>query len=295
VNRPLLSVVIPTWNRARLVCEAIECALAQRPGDIEVIVVDDGSSDNTSGELAQRFGSRIRLLRMPHRCGIGTARNAGAAQVTGELIAFLDSDDLWLDGKLRAELRVFDRLPDAEAVVSDSLTFAEGQPSDCSRFATNGLLTATRGETRWLSECPWLWGHWQNTLPVGSITVKHSALARLGKPLFPEDLICGEDWELEMRIYRECRIAVLPEVWSHIRRFDDGTRVARACPGKPATRTQTISVLRDKLTVLERTLRLDRLRSDIVAELERCRLVTAQQLAQYKEVEDNFALPQLNQ
>lgn len=295
MNRPFLSVVIPTWNRARLVCEAIESALAQRPRDIEVIVVDDGSTDNTSRQLAQRFGSRIRLQRMPHRRGIGAARNAGVAQATGELLAFLDSDDLWLEGRLETELRVFDRLPDAEAIVSDSLTFMEAQPSDRSRFATNGLLAATQGKITWLNECPWLWGHWQNTLPIGSITLRRSALARLGKPLFPEDLICGEDWELEMRIYQECRVAVLPEVWSHIRRFDDGTRLGRPCPGKPATLAQTISVLHDKLTVLERTLRLDCLRSDVVAELESCRVVTAEQLAQYKGVEDNVTSPLPNQ
>jgi glycosyltransferase involved in cell wall biosynthesis len=295
VKRPLLSVVIPTWNRARLVCEAIESALTQRPGHVEIVVVDDGSTDNTSGELAQRFGSRIRVQRMPLRLGIGAARNAGIAQATGELLAFLDSDDLWLDGKLEAELRVFERLPDTEAIVSDSLTFAEGQPSDRSRFATNGLLAATQGKLSRLRDCPWLWGHWNNTLPIGSITLRRSAVARLGKPLFPEDLICGEDWELEMRIYQECRVAVLPEVWSHVRRFDDGTRPGRACPGKPSTLAQTISVLCNKLTILERTLRMDCLRSDIVAELERCRLVTAQQLAQYKGVEDNFCLPQPGQ
>jgi hypothetical protein len=295
VNRPLLSVVIPTWNRARLVCEAIESALAQRPGNIEVIVVDDGSKDNTSDQLAQRFGSRIRLQRLPHRRGIGAARNAGVAQATGELLAFLDSDDLWLDGKLETELGVFDQLPDAEAIVSDSLTFVEGESNDRSWFAINGLLAATHGKVCWLSDCPWLWGHWENTLAMGSITVRRSTLARLGKPLFPEDLICGEDWELEMRIYQECRVAVLPEVCSHIRRFDDGTRPGRACPGKPTTLAQTISVLHNKLTVLERTLRLDCLRSDIVTELERCRFVTAQQLAQYIGVEDNFTSSQPNQ
>jgi glycosyl transferase family 2 len=295
VNRPLLSVVIPTWNRARLVCEAIESALAQRPGNIEVIVVDDGSKDNTSDELARRFGFRIRLQRLPHRHGIGAARNAGVAQATGELLAFLDSDDLWLDGKLEAELRVLDRLPDAEAIVSDSLTFVEGQPSDRSWFAINGLLAATDGKVCWLSDCPWLWGHWENTLAMGSITVRRSVLARLGKPLFPEDLLCGEDWELEMRIYQECRVAVLPEVWSHIRRFDDGTRPGRACPGKPTTLAQTISVLQNKLTVLERTLRLDCLRSDIVTELERCRFVTTQQLAPYQRGADKFTSGEPNQ
>ena len=68
---PLLSVVIPTWNRARLVCEAVESALSQRIGQVEVIVVDDGSTDDTANMLTRNFGSRIYLLRLPSRRGVG--------------------------------------------------------------------------------------------------------------------------------------------------------------------------------------------------------------------------------
>lgn len=284
-KRPLLSAVIPTWNRAQLVCDAIESALSQKPGGVEVIVVDDGSQDNTTGDLERRFGSRICLLRMPHRCGVGAARNVGVSHASGELLAFLDSDDLWLPGKLEAELGVFQRFPEAEAIVSDSLTFEEGQPNDRSWFATNGLLAATDGHVQWLSDCPWLWGHWKNNLAMGSITIRRTVVSRLREPLFSEDLICGEDWELEMRIYQECRVIVLPQVWSHIRRFDDATRPGRACPGKSATPAQAISVLRDHLTILERTLRLKGLAAEIAAELERSRLVAAQQLARYEHFE----------
>lgn len=265
-----------------MVCEAIASALAQRPGQVEVIVVDDGSTDNTVDELGRRFGPRIRLLRMPRRGGIGAARNAGVREASGELVAFLDSDDLWLPGKLEAELRVFERLPDTEAIVSDSITFAEGEPENVTRFEKNGLLEAAQGQVRSLSDCPWLWGHWQKTITICSMTLRRGALARLGQPLFPEDLIAGEDWELEMRIYHECRVAVLPEVWSHIRRFDDGTRPGRACPGKPLTPTQRLSVLQAKLKTLERTLRLSGLHANIAAELERCRLITVEELAPYQ-------------
>ena len=286
MKRPLLSVVIPTWNRARLVCQAIESALAQRPGEIEVIVVDDGSTDNTADVVARRFGDRVHLMRLPSRGGIGAARNSGAREASGEFLSFLDSDDLWLPGKLEAELRIFERLPDTEAIVSDSLTYVEGQPQPRSRFANNGLLAATEGQVRSLSDCPWLWGHWQNTITICSMTLRRNTLARLGEPLFPEDLIAGEDWDLEMRIYHQCKVAVLPEVWSHIRRFDDGTRPGRACPGKPGTLPQKVSVLRVKLRIVERTLRLDGLRGEIAAELERCRFITAQQLKPYESIND---------
>ena len=280
MSRPLLSVVIPTWNRAQLVREAIQSALDQRPGLVEVIVVDDGSTDNTSEDLARHFGGRIRLLRRPYRGGIGRARNAGVLRARGELLAFLDSDDLWRPGKLDAELRVLEQFPHAQAVISDSLTFQDEVVSDASTFTNTGLLAATGGEVKLLNDCPWRWGHWQKTIAMCSMTLRRCALARLGEPLFREDLIAGEDWELEMRIYTTCCVAVLPEVWSHVRRFDDGTRHGRPCPGKPPTRAQRISLLHVNLRVLERTLRLSGLRADIVAELENSRLLTAQQLAQ---------------
>jgi glycosyltransferase involved in cell wall biosynthesis len=248
-------------------------------------VVDDGSDDDTADIVARRFGYGTKLLRLPRRGGVGAARNIGVSEASGELIAFLDSDDLWSPGKLEAELRVFADFPDAESIISDSLTFMEGWPSERSRFAMNGLLAATNRQVRWLNECPWLWGHWNSTVPIGSITLRRSMIDRLGEPLFPEDVICGEDWALEMRVYHACRVIVLPEVWAYIRRFDDGTRPGRACPGKPATFAQTISMWRDKLTILERTLELRGLSAEIVAELDLCRNVTAQQLSSYQNSE----------
>ncbi len=87
----VVSIIIPTWNRASLVGEAVESALAQTCPWCEVIVVDDGSTDETAAALA-RFGGRIRVLRQPQR-GCASARNAGAASARGRYLAFLDSDD----------------------------------------------------------------------------------------------------------------------------------------------------------------------------------------------------------
>ena len=285
MKRPLLSVIIPTWNRARLVCDAIESALAQLRGQVEVIVVDDGSTDNTATDVRRRFGSLIRLLRLPRRGGIGAARNVGVREATGELLGFLDSDDLWLPGKLEAELSIFESSPDTEAIVSDSLTFIEGEAAKGTRFANIGLLAATQGQIRSLSECSWLWGHWQNTIGICSMTLRCDTLARLGQRPFLEDVIAGEDWELEMRMYHQCRVVVLPKVFSHIRRFDDGTRPGRACPGMPLSLTQKINLLGAKLRILERTLKLGGLSADVTAELDQCRLVTAQQLRPYEGLE----------
>jgi glycosyltransferase involved in cell wall biosynthesis len=279
VTTPLLSVVIPTWNRVHLVCEAVESALSQRTGQVEVIVVDDGSTDDTANTLTRRFGSRIHLLRLLNRRGVGAARNAGIRIANGELLAFLDSDDLWLPGKLDAELRVFAQFPEAEAVVSDSLCFVEGLADDDSRFERTGLLAAARGEVRWVSEIEWLWTNSLNAVQMSSVIMRRKVLAQIDGALFAEDLRSCEDWEFQMRLYHRCRVAVLPEVRTWARCLDDDARLGRWNPGKPFTAEQQAGLVRDRLTVMERSHWLTGLAADLAAEFERFREDNARELA----------------
>ena len=275
MKSPLLSVVIPTWNRAQLVCDAVNSALAQRDGEVEVIVVDDASIDATVERLEVSFGSRIKLLRLEHRRGPGGARNAGARLARGEFVGFLDSDDVWLPGKLNAELAVLAQFPLAEVVVSDSQNFFEGEADGGSRFAQNGLLAATGGTARMATDCQWLWTNSMNTVHTCSITVRREALSRLGERLFAEDLACCEDWEFQMRLYHSCRVVVLPQVWSHVRRFNDASRSGRGVPGRPNTPEQEMLLLRSRLTVMERAGWLQGLDADLASEFERFRTKTA--------------------
>ncbi len=274
----LLSVVIPTWNRAHLVCDAINSALNQRPGEVEVIVVDDASTDDTTDLITRVYGDWVRLMRPGVRGGAGAARNAGVALARGEFVAFLDSDDVWLPGKLDAELRVFERFPNAEAVLSDSQNFFENQADGESRFAQNGLLAATGGEVRWANECGWLWTNSTNTVHTCSVTVRREALRRFGPKLFAEDLDCCEDWEFQMRVCHSCRVVVLPKILAHVRRFDDGSRNGRGIPGRMTTRDQEMILLRDRLTVMKRATWLGGLEPLLAAELERFRNETEQRL-----------------
>ena len=275
MKTPLLSVVLPTWNRAQLVCDAVRSALVQRAGEVEVLVVDDASTDQTAAVVEREFGMRIRLLRLEHRRGAGGARNVGARLARGEFVAFLDSDDVWLPGKLDAELAVFAQFPEAEVVVSDSQNFFEGEPDGSSRFAQTGLLETTQGKVRLADECRWLWTNSMNTAHTCSITVRRAALSRLGERLFAEDLVCCEDWEFQMRLYHACHVVVLPQVWSHVRRFDDESRSGRAVPGRPATAEQEEMLLRSRLTVMERAGWLTGLEASLAAEWERFRSKTA--------------------
>ena len=280
MKTPLLSVVIPTWNRARLVRDAILSALAQLEDEAEVIVVDDASTDSTAELLEGEFGDRIRLLRLEHRRGPGGARNAGARLARGEFVGFLDSDDVWLPGKLDAELEVFARFPGAQVVVSDSQNFFEGVADGESRFAQNGLLEATEREVRLATDCHWLWTNSMNTVHTCSITVRREALSRLGEKLFAEDLVCCEDWEFQMRLYHSCKVVVLPQVWSHVRRFVDASRMGRNVPGRPTTPEQEMLLLQSRLTVMERA-NLEGLDSNLASELERFRTKTA---ADFREI-----------
>src|SRR6266852_4088374 len=118
--RPLISVVIPTRNRAALLARALDSVFAQygigEQFDLEVIVVDDGSTDSTAtvvGEYAQ-----VRCLRLSTHRGVSAARNAGIEASRGAFICFLDDDDVWLPGRLRLQIPVFKRHPEAGAVYS---------------------------------------------------------------------------------------------------------------------------------------------------------------------------------
>ena len=105
---PKVSVVIPTYNRADKVGKTIESVLAQTFTDLEVIVVDDGSSDGTGQMLKHAFGDRIRYYFQLNQ-GVSVARNRGIEEAKGEWIAFLDSDDLWEKEKLEWQFKALGR------------------------------------------------------------------------------------------------------------------------------------------------------------------------------------------
>lgn len=104
---PLVSVIIPTYNRARLLRRALDSVLSQTFQDFEVLVVDDGSTDDTEEAVAAFVDPRIRYLRQLENRGVSAARNRGMEEARGEYVAFLDSDDEWLPKKLDLQLRVF--------------------------------------------------------------------------------------------------------------------------------------------------------------------------------------------
>lgn len=121
---PLISVIIPTYNRGWILRDAIESVLNQDYKHFELIVVDDGSTDNTSAILSE-YGNSILRIHQENR-GVSAARNAGIYLAKGELIAFLDSDDIWLPKKLSVQATFFYSVPDAMICQTEEIWIRHG-------------------------------------------------------------------------------------------------------------------------------------------------------------------------
>ena len=109
-NKPNVSVIIPTYNRANFLREAVASVLEQTEKNFELIIVDDGSNDETEDVVRSFNDERIVFVRIEHS-GVSKARNVGVARSCGEWVAFLDSDDLWLPKKLSTQLDFFQKNP----------------------------------------------------------------------------------------------------------------------------------------------------------------------------------------
>jgi glycosyltransferase involved in cell wall biosynthesis len=122
----LVSAVIPTYNRADLICRAVDSVLQQSYADVEAVVVDDGSKDATEEVVAARYGAdpRVRYLRVPNG-GVSRARNIGIAQSRGDYVAFLDSDDYWLPWKIELQVKCLARVPEAGMIWTNMTAVAE--------------------------------------------------------------------------------------------------------------------------------------------------------------------------
>lgn len=124
-DTPLVSAIIPTFNRGWILKEAVQSVLDQKYHPLEIIVVDDGSTDDTR-EILHSFGDRITVLVQENR-GVSAARNLGIKHSHGELIAFLDSDDLWTPDKIACQVDFFCNNPDAVICQTEEIWIRNGK------------------------------------------------------------------------------------------------------------------------------------------------------------------------
>ncbi|MDH5288306.1 MAG: glycosyltransferase family 2 protein [Betaproteobacteria bacterium] len=253
---PALSVVIPTYNRATLVVEAVESVLAQQGVQPEVVVVDDGSTDATRAAL-DRFAGRIIYVHQ-RNAGVNAARNAGIRASSGEYVAFLDCDDAWLPFKAALQLAVMERVPDAGFAFSNFFVWREGErtPDGLGHWmapgesiARHARLTRTSAELGIPSPRPFavhvcdiyrLSLRQPVVLPSTSV-VRRSVLAALG-PLPEDNWMCG-DWEYFARASRQFGAAYVEIETALNRSHDDAVRLMRR-PLADRTRQRIASIRR---------------------------------------------------
>jgi glycosyltransferase involved in cell wall biosynthesis len=208
---PKVSVVIPVYNRARYIGEAIASILAQSLRDFELIVVDDGSSDGTPEAVERIRDPRIRLVRNAGNLGIPQTRNRGLQEARGEYIAWLDSDDLALPQRLQVQVDFLDQAPGISLVGSWA-----GTVNDSGRWLPRYKVLPTRPEevgARLLLRCPIL---------QYSMMGRAEILKELG---YREDFPVCQDFDLFVRLFERHGLANLPRLLVR-RRFHAG-RVTR--------------------------------------------------------------------
>ncbi len=181
---PTVSIIVPTYNRGWIIKEAIESILAQDFDDYELIVIDDGSSDDTPDQL-RTYGDRIRFFQQVNR-GVSSARNAGIREARGELIALLDSDDTWLPEKLEAQVAFFNAFPEARICQTEEIWMRNGVRVNPGRRhrKESGMIFE-----RSLALC---------LVSPSAVMMRKSLLDEVG--LFDEDLPACEDYDLWLRI-----------------------------------------------------------------------------------------------
>jgi glycosyltransferase involved in cell wall biosynthesis len=184
-----VSVIIPTYNRAKTLIEAIESVMAQDYHDFEIVVVDDGSADNTY-EILRAF-PEILVVRQD-RQGVSAARNAGIAEASGRLIAFLDSDDLWLPAKLSTQVAFLDSSPDALICQTEEIWIRNGirvNPKKRHKKPSGMIFE------RYLEMC---------LVSPSAVMMKSSLFDEVGG--FDEALPVCEDYDLWLRV--SCRFPI---------------------------------------------------------------------------------------
>jgi glycosyltransferase involved in cell wall biosynthesis len=185
-----VSLVIATFNHARLLGDAIDSALAQTLSGVDIIVVDDGSTDDTPAVL-ERYGGRIRVLRQPNR-GLAAARNTGLAAARGTYVAFLDADDVMAPAKLAEQVAVLERAPTIGWTYCDVLI--ETVATGATVRASERFGYAARALDGWLFP-ELIHG---NFIPAIAPLVRRTALDAAGG--FDERLTALEDWDLWLRL-----------------------------------------------------------------------------------------------
>jgi len=227
-ERPKISVIIPAYNRAQTLARAVQSVLNQGIQDLEILLVDDGSTDGTPGVMESFQDPRIVRISHPRNLGAAAARNSGLRKARGDYVAFLDSDDEWLPEKLDRQLELLERLPRRWALSCTAFYLVEevGQtlvccpPKDLSR--------------QLLETCDYS--------PGSTLVLRRDCLSSVGE--LDEGLERLEDWDWLLRLARYYCMAYLERPLAKIYK--------KGIPSASATERATLRFLHKHKDEIER-------------------------------------------
>jgi glycosyltransferase involved in cell wall biosynthesis len=189
-----VSVIIPTYNRENFITKAIDSVMAQTYRNVEVVVIDDGSTDNTFSLVGQ-YGKTVTYFYQENR-GIAGARNAGIRKSNGDYIAFLDSDDYWVPEKLERQMELFQKHPEYGMVASQ-----------CASVLLNGSFRSKnrQGKSGWVFIDLFM----KNFIRTSSAVITRECIDTVG--LFDEGLTECEEYDLWLRIAAKYPVGFINE------------------------------------------------------------------------------------
>ena len=213
--KPRVSIIVPVYNGARFLPGAVRSLLDQSFTDFELIIVNDGSLDNTL-EVAKSFSAdtRVSILNLPSNRGVSAARNSGIENSSGELVAFFDHDDLALKDMLRIQVGILEAYPEAALVNADvafidenGIIFDKFKNMPASRFANpNGKLIVSNQINELFESC---------YIHSNTVMVRRRALEKVG--LFDEALRYAEDYNLWLRMAHYFQVAHIATIVTYYR------------------------------------------------------------------------------
>lgn len=202
-NGPLVSVITPTYNRAKFIGQAVQSVLNQTYGNFEHLIVDDGSTDNT-GEVLKPFLSdeRVRYFHQQNQ-GQSVARNLGIRHARGELVCFIDSDDIWVAHKLTGQVRLMDEHPEVGIIHGDEIMIDEaGQ-----EFSRKNMKRYSGNIADQLLV--------DNSVSINTAMVRRECLSFSGG--FPQQYGVADDYALWLRLSARYRFLYVPEFFGYYR------------------------------------------------------------------------------
>jgi glycosyltransferase involved in cell wall biosynthesis len=214
-----VSIVIPTYNYARFLGEAIQSVLDQTFNDFELIIVDDGSTDNTREMVSSFKDSRIKYLWQENR-GVAAAQNTGIKASHGEFMTILGADDLYLPQSLELKVNLLDSRPNIDLVCSDAFDF-----SDTTGAIIGRLWHDPKRPHAWIDPERAARQPLKELLKQGCFIMPQTTMVRRrvfdAVGYFDESLKSGEDWDFFVRVVQRFSIGTINEPLTKIRHHDD--------------------------------------------------------------------------